>query len=326
MNKDRFRVGPAWLGPLLMLAAALLFTGLNLIIKLLGPHFRVWDIAVYRFLGGLAIILIMIGPRRNPFRSGQIRLLMVRGFTGSIAFLSLIMAIQLLPVSTALVYFYTFPAFAAIFSPLLYREEVTRGGVACIGLVFLGTLILFDFSFEGGWLGQLLAVNGGLFAGLTVVLIRQLKATNDSVIIYLYFCTMGLIVCLPPFVQGPVLPVDGREWLLCSGLVLTSLVAQVLMNQGFGYCRSWEGGLFMSTEVLFTAVVGIAFLGDPLTWQFVTGGSLIVGSVMALNLLQVAGVRHGLAKLGMSRQACGPAELPLGSGSTVKSTKTGKKC
>lgn len=325
MNMDRFRVRPALLGPLLMLSAALLFTGLNLIIKLLGSHFRVWDIAVYRFLGGIAIILAMVGPRRNPYRSGQIRLLMIRGVTGSIAFLSLIGAIQLLPLSTALVYFYTFPAFAALLSPLLYGEEVTRGGVLCIALVFLGTLILFDFSFEGAWLGQVLAINGGLFAGLTVVLIRQLKATNDSVIIYLYFCTMGFFVCLPAFAQAPVMPEGGREWALCGGLVLTSLTAQVLMNQGFGHCRSWEGGLFMSTEVLFTAVVGITFLGDPLTWQFLAGGSLIVGSVMALNLLEVANVRHGLAKLGMSRQARGPAELPPGSAATVKSTKTGKK-
>lgn len=302
MNNERFHAGPALVGPMLMLSAALLFTSLNVIIKVLGAHFRIWDIAVYRFVGGIVMILVMVGPRRNPFRSGQIRLLLIRGVTGCIAFLSLVMAIQILPVSTALVYFYTFPAFAAVFSPLLYQEEVTRGGVACIGLVLLGTFVLFDCSLEGGWLGQVLAINAGMFAGLTVVLIRELKASNDSAIIYLYFCTTGLIVCLPPFVQAPVVPVDGREWLLCSGLVLTSLAAQLLMNQGFGYCRSWEGGVLMSTEVIFTAIVGIAFLGDPLTWRFVAGGTLIVGSVMALNLLKVAAVRHSLARLGRRRR------------------------
>lgn len=302
MKQFRILITQTLTGPLLMLASALLFTGLNLIVKLLGAHFRVWDIGVYRFLGGMAMILVMVGPRRNPFQSDQVPLLVLRGLTGSIAFLALILAIRMLPVSTALVYFYTYPAFAAIFAPLIYREQVTRSGAACITMVFVGILILFDFSLSGGWLGQGLAVTGGLFAGLTVVLIRELRASNDSAIIYLYFCAMGLIVCLPGFLNTPVIPSGQQEWLLCLGLVATSLAAQLLMNQGFAYCRSWEGGLFMSTEVLFTALVGIAFLGDPLTWRLVVGGSLILGSVIALNLMEAVQVRRSMAalKLGQS--------------------------
>jgi drug/metabolite transporter (DMT)-like permease len=48
------------------------------------------------------------------------------------------------------------------------------------------------------------------------------------------------------------------------------------MNQGFFYCRGWEGGLFMSTEVIFTAAVGILFLHEPVTWRFWIGGSMIL--------------------------------------------------
>ena len=302
MKRIRILITQTLAGPLLMLASALLFTGLNLIIKLLGAHFRVWDIGVYRFLGGMAMILVIVGPRRNPFRSAQVPLLVLRGLTGSIAFLALILAIRMLPVSTALIYFYTYPAFAAIFAPLIYREQVTRSGIISIALVFVGTLILFDFTLGGGWLGQTLAVTGGLFAGLTVVLIRELRASNDSAIIYLYFCAMGLIFCLPGFLTAPVIPSGRQDWFLCIGLVATSLTAQLLMNQGFGYCRSWEGGLFMSTEVPFTALVGITFLGDPMTWRLVVGGSLILGSVIALNLMEAVQVRRAMAalKLGQS--------------------------
>ena len=37
-------------GPLFMLSAALLFTLLNLLIKLIGPDYKVWDIGFYRFM------------------------------------------------------------------------------------------------------------------------------------------------------------------------------------------------------------------------------------------------------------------------------------
>lgn len=63
-------------------------------------------------------------------------------------------------------------------------------------------------------------------------------------------------------------------------------MAQLLMNQGFFYCRGWEGGVFMSSEVIFIAVVGIVFLDDPATLRFWTGGALILGSVVALNRLK----------------------------------------
>jgi drug/metabolite transporter (DMT)-like permease len=39
----------------------------------------------------------------------------------------------------------------------------------------------------------------------------------------------------------------------------------------------------MSSEVIFTAIVGIAVLEDPATWRFWVGGFLILGSAVALN-------------------------------------------
>ncbi|MGW8188349.1 MAG: hypothetical protein ACWGNK_13815, partial [Desulfobacterales bacterium] len=55
-------------GPLFMLSAALLFTLLNIFIKLLGPQFRVWDIGFYRFCGGVLVLLAVFGRRGNPYR------------------------------------------------------------------------------------------------------------------------------------------------------------------------------------------------------------------------------------------------------------------
>jgi drug/metabolite transporter (DMT)-like permease len=42
----------------------------------------------------------------------------------------------------------------------------------------------------------------------------------------------------------------------------------------------------MSSEVIFTGIVGIVFLGDPVTLRFWVGGILIFGSVVALNRLK----------------------------------------
>ncbi|MGD2011055.1 MAG: DMT family transporter [Desulfobacterales bacterium] len=273
-------------GPLFMLSAALLYTLLNIFIKLLGPQFRVWDIGFYRFCGGVLVLLAVFGRRRNPYRGCNIRLLVIRGCTGSAAFVCLVTAIRLLPVSTALVIFYSFPVFSALFSFLIYGERIGRYGFACILGVLIGVGILFDFQLAGGLLGQAVALLGGIFAGLTVTLIRSLRENNGPVIIYLYFCTMGILVTLPKFALHPVWPVTPLESVMILGIIFSSVTAQLLMNQGFFYCRGWEGGVFMSSEVVFTAAVGIVFLGDPATWRFWAGGLMILTSGIAMNRLR----------------------------------------
>lgn len=273
-------------GPLLMLSAALLFTVLNLLVKLMGPEFSVWHIAFFRFCGGVMVLLAVFGRHRNPYHSRDVHLLIIRGCTGSVAFICLVTAIRMLPVSTALVIFYSFPAFSAIFSFLIYGERVHRLEVLCIATALAGTAILFDFDLAGNLWGQAIALVGGCFAGLTVTLIRTLRQSNGPVVIYLYFCTMGMLVTLPLFIMNPILPSTPSEWTMVLGIVLFSVSAQLLMNQGFFYCRGWEGGVFMSSEVLFTGIVGIVFLMDPVTWQFWSGGALILGSVIVLNWLK----------------------------------------
>ncbi|MBW2022050.1 MAG: EamA family transporter [Deltaproteobacteria bacterium] len=97
-----------------MLGSTLLFASTDIIIKIIGPAFRVWDIAFFRFGGGIILIVILFGWSGNPFKGNNMRMLLVRGITGALAFLALVGAIQLLPLSSAIVLLYSFPAFAAL--------------------------------------------------------------------------------------------------------------------------------------------------------------------------------------------------------------------
>ena len=273
-------------GPLFMLSAALLFTLLDFLIKLLDPKFTVWHIGFFRFFGSMLVLLTLFSRHNNPYKGHNIRLLIIRGCVGSVTFIFLVTAIRLLPVSTALVIFYSFPAFAAIFSFLIYGERIGKFEIACITVVVIGIGIFFDFHLAGGLFGLIMALVAGVFAGLTVTLIRTLREKNGPVIIYLYFCTMGTLLTLPKFAMYPILPSTAIEWAMILGIIFSAVAGQLLMNQGFFYCRGWEGGVLMSSQAIFTAIVGIAFLGDPTTWRFWTGGLMIFSSVVALNRLK----------------------------------------
>jgi len=257
-------------GPLFMLSAALLFTLLNLIVKTLNPVFTVWHIGFFRFFGGLVMILIIFGRHQNPFVGNNTRLLVIRGCVGSVAFISLITSVKLLPMSTALVIFYSFPAFSAVFAYLIYGEKIGKFEIACIFLVMVGVGALFDFRLGGTFLGQAMALFGAVFAGLTVTLIRSLREKNGPVIIYLYFCLMGALVTSPRFIMTPILPGTALEWVMVLGIVFTSLTGQLLMNQGFFYCKG-------------------CLKGSPARWQVknrVISTSMWYGKMSKANILQ----------------------------------------
>jgi drug/metabolite transporter (DMT)-like permease len=285
MENNKIKLDASIAGPLFMLSAALLFTALNLIVKLMNPEFTVWHIGFFRFFGGIVVLVAIFGRHSNPYHANKTRLLIIRGCVGSIAFISMVTAIRLLPVSTALVIFCTFPVFAAIASFIIFKEGIGKLEIGCMAVVVGGVAILADFDLAAGMFGQIIALVGAMFAGITVTLIRSLRKINGPVVIYLYFCTMGAIITFPQFIMNPILPSTSVEWVMVFGIIFTSISAQLLMNQGFFYCKGWEGGLFMSSEVVFTAIMGIVFLGDPVSWRFWLGGIMILSSVIALNRL-----------------------------------------
>lgn len=269
--------------PLLMIASAFMFTIMTTLIKLMPQGYSAWHLGFVRCSGGL-LILMIFSRRENPFKGHNIPLLIARGVTGILTFLGAVTAIQLLPLSTACVIFYSYPVFAALFGFFLYREHISRGQISCIAALILGMAVFFEFGFTGiSLMGLGMSMTGALFAGLSVVQIRALKAENSAGVIYLYFCLIGAMVTLVPCLLDPVSPGTAMEWAMLGGIALTSLFAQLMMNYGFQFCKGFEGGVYLSSETIFTAVVGIGFLHDPVSWHFWAGGCLILGSGLVLN-------------------------------------------
>ncbi len=274
--------GIAAFGPLLMLAAGFLFAVMDCLIKVSSSSFRIWDIAFYRFCCGMAILILVFGRRRNPFNSSNRRLLVLRGIAGSLSFLAVIAAFRLIPIATALVLFYVFPAFAALFSALLFKEKISKD-LLWIVVALGGVAVILDSRLEGSLLGQAMSLVGAAFAGIALAAVKKARETNGPVIIYLYFCLAGALISFVPFVADPQLPTSTHEWMILGGIVGTSLIAQLLMNEGFHYCSSFEGGLLLTSEVPFVAFWGIVFLHEAVTWHFWAGGTMILASIIGLN-------------------------------------------
>jgi drug/metabolite transporter (DMT)-like permease len=166
------------IGPILMISAALGFAVLDCLIKLLGPSYRIWDIAFYRWGIGFVLLIIIFGRQAHGlFKTDSLKLMTIRSITGCIAFFSLIIAIRNIPISTAMVLFFSFPAFAALFSYLILGDRISRGEIFCVIMALCGAAVLLDFRLDGNIIGYIMGLISAVFAGITVNLIKMLSRT-----------------------------------------------------------------------------------------------------------------------------------------------------
>jgi drug/metabolite transporter (DMT)-like permease len=269
-------------GFILMVLSAFFFTITDILIKYMSPTMGTIQIAFVRFSLGVLILLPMMLVRGESLKGSSIRVLLVRGLTGTLAFLCLLKCIAMIPLSNAMVLFYTFPLFATLFSFPLLKEPLTR---VEIGLTIIGTVgiyILINPASHALTIGHLFGLLAGCFAGITMVLIRKLRKTNGPLIIYFYFCLFGGMVSLPFFVAQFSIPSLPASSLLVL-LAVLFLFAQIFMNQGFKYCKASEGAVILMSEVVFTGIAGVVIFNDSLSLSFWVGACLIVGSGVGLN-------------------------------------------
>lgn len=272
-----------------MLAAALSYGCMNIFVKLSAPHLSVWQTGMGRFLLGMAFMPILARTLRLRQPPQDLRLLLTRGVSGTVAFLLLIQSMAMIPLSVAMVLFYLWPVFTCLLSPWIAGEPTPRREWPLVSCALLGAAVILwpEKGGPGLSLGHVLALASSVFAGHAVILIRRLRRSNDSFTIYHYYCVAGgLLTAVPLLTQsGPVLPGSGAGWLYLSAVALSAMIAQVVMNEGMKHLDASRTGSLMMVEVIAAAAFGALWLGEDLRVRFYLGALLILGSGAVLMAL-----------------------------------------
>jgi drug/metabolite transporter (DMT)-like permease len=276
----RFLTSGFWL----MILAAFVFSFADILAKYLTSQFSIMQIAFIRFLLGGVILWPVLSSRGISLKGTHTRVLILRGLLGTFSFFCLLKSIALIPLANAIVLFYTFPLFVALFSFLLFRTPIDKGELLLIGVGLVGIYILINPDFRSFNTGYLFGILSSGLGGMAMVLIHKARQTNGPLIIYFYFCLMGGILSFPFFVKEFRAPsFDHGILLVFLGLML--LVGQILMNHAFKFCKASEGSLIMMSEIVFAGIAGFLMFKDPLTFHFLLGSVLIMGSGVGLNLM-----------------------------------------
>lgn len=255
-------------GILYMMGAALLFSIMSLLVKLIGERLPSVEVVFVRNAISLVITGYMLYQAGiSPW--GQRRgLLLVRGFAGFFALLCFFYAIPRLPLAEVTVLHFTYPLFVALLAPFVLKEaahaQTLVALVFCVGGLVLVTQPDLLFARAGSALNPIVvgvALLSALLTAVAYLSVRELRTTEHYLVVILYFPMVSIPASVPLLIGNLVWP-TWHEWLLLIGVGLTTQGAQVCLTKGLNAETASRATSITYVQIVFAGLLGWLFFGE----------------------------------------------------------------
>jgi len=124
-------------------------------------------------------------------------------------------------------------------------------------------------------LEALLALTGGILAGVAVVAIKKLRETDSPSIIYLAQCFFGLLMVGWPAATSPFgFPLI--VWVILLGIGVLATVAQLMMTWAYKHVPATEGSLLGFLVPVISLALGALVFGERMRAASLAGSALVL--------------------------------------------------
>ena len=264
-------------GIIYMLGASLAFSFMQLCVKYL-QHLPAVELVFFRSLVSISICLIMMKQLGLHPLGNNRKVLLMRGVFGTIALTMFFYTLQYIPLASAVTIQYLSPIFTALFAAIFLKEKMKIKQWLYFGMSFSGVAILKGFDERVSISFMLIGIISAMFSGMAYTCIRQLKDTENPVVVVFYF----------PLVATPIMGVltyfqwvqpIGLDWFLLLMMGIFTQIAQIMMTKGlqsavinkiismkyigcfwalgFGYILFGESYPFMSLIGITMVIIGV---------------------------------------------------------------------
>lgn len=267
-------------GILYILIATLSFAVMNIMVKDISS-LPALQVVFFRAFGTFVFIFPYMVYKKISIVGHQPKFLVLRGVVGIISLATFFMAIQRIPLGSAISIRYLGPIFGAMLAAYFLKEKINKGQWFSFAIAFLGVIILKGFDLRIDFISLGLALISAVTVGMVFVLIRFLGAREHYLTIINYFMVISMLVgiCSFPFWEMPV----GREWFSLASIGIFGLIGQVFMTRAFQLEEASVLAPFKYMELIYALIMGFFFFGE--TYQLLAfAGIAMILTGMLLNV------------------------------------------
>lgn len=246
------------------------------------------ELALYRAV--LATILIgtflLVTGQKLPLNSLGIELflLLFSGIAMGFNWILLFEAYKYTTVAISTLSYYFAPVIVTIVCPFLFKEKLTGKQILCFVLSTAGLSLVIGIHNLGKGGNDTIGILFGLGAAVlyaTVILLNKfIKGVTGIHRTFLQF--VAAILVLIPYVAFTggfhLSSLNSTGWicLLVVGLVHTG-ITYCLYFSSLKELPGQETAILSYIDPLVAVIIGIVVLGEPLSWQQLAGGAMILG-------------------------------------------------
>jgi drug/metabolite transporter (DMT)-like permease len=132
--------------------------------------------------------------------------------------------------------------------------------------------------------GDLIGLLSGILAAFAIITLSVAREYDSTVLIVFYLMAIGTVcnaIMMAPFFIMPSL--IELPALLGSGIM--GVLGQVLLTMGYKNVNAKAGSMVSSSRIVFAAMMGFFFFSEALHGRIITGGLLIIASIIGVSLL-----------------------------------------
>jgi len=253
-------------------------------------------IMVVRFVLVLALMLVWTRARRHPIRvrGGPLWLCYVAGVTYFIGIGAYLGSVGFIPVSLAVLIFYTYPILTALLVSVLHRRWPPAGQMLLLMSAFVGLGLALGVRFQAmAPVGLLLAATAATGVAVNMIVSGNALRSVDLSVFSLHMAVGALVCALIAVVAADAFSLPGTDplgWQILGLSLLAFLVAFVALYAGLPLIGAVRLSMVMNLEPIATIAIALLLLDESMTAQQVLGGAIVVTAVL---IAQFADRRHG---------------------------------
>jgi drug/metabolite transporter (DMT)-like permease len=277
-------------GPLMLSLAASIWGGMYVVVKVVVEYIPPVELVWARYLVAIIALgcLSLIKREKWQLNKKDLWLIVLIGIIGNaISIVAQETGTWLSDAKTGAVITSATPTFMLIFAWWLLKEQLTKVKLVSVALATIGVLSIVGIHFTGKNViyGVISLIIAALTWALMSVLIKKLSGNYSSLQITIMATIVAIIVLTPFAVASPnnLEKIDLTNTVIVSSLlylgVVSTAIAFVMWNYGLTLVSAGSSGLFFLLQPLVGTFLGWLFLNEDLSWGFLIGSILILGSV-----------------------------------------------
>lgn len=273
-----------------ILIATLAFAVMNVMAKDLSD-LPAMQIVFFRTLGSFVFILPYMLYHRISLKGNNVGFLILRGVVGVISLSTFFLAVQRIPLGSAISIRYLGPIFGAVLAYYFLKEKINKWQWLSFAVAFSGVLVMKGFDLRIDYVSLGLVLISALFVGMVFVLIRYLGSKEHFLTIILYFMTISILVSLL-FYSSFRMPIES-EWPSVIGIGIFGLVGQIFMTRAFQLEETSVLAPFKYMELVYALIMGFFFFNETYSWLAFSGILLIIsGMIMNIKAKSLTKKKH----------------------------------